>query len=172
MDRVAGKLRDEPILLREAALPGALAGLFASGVMAAVWMLLAYSQGDAWRPIKLIAATVMGEAAAGGAGFQPLPVVAGLAIHFAFGTALGIFFAWLGGFLNIGAAMAWGFVFGLAIWVIMQFGLLPVLNPSMAALSPIPFAVSHALFGLSLGTYPRFLPRQAVTIQQVWRKAA
>lgn len=172
MDRVAGRLRDEPILLREAAVPGALAGLFASGVMAVAWMLFAYPQGDIWRPFKLVAATVMGEGAIGAAGFHLLPVIVGLATHFAFGVALGVFFAWLGGFFKTGAAIAWGVVFGLAIWVIMQFGLLPVFNPWMAAFPPTPFAVSHALFGLSLGIYPRFLLQQAVEIEQVWRKAA
>ena len=172
MERVRIQQREEPILLREAALPGALSGLCAAAAMAAVLMLFSSRQGDLWQPMKLIAATVLGAKAAGMPGFQPLPVVVGATIHFATGVALGVFFAWLGGFLTTGGAMAWGINFGLAVWVIMQFGLLPVLNPWMAAFPPVPFALAHGLFGLVLGSYPRFLPAEATRIPEIWRKAA
>lgn len=172
MERVRVQQREEPILLREAALPGALSGLCAAAVMAAVLILFSYRQGDLWQPMKLIAAAVLGAKAVGAAGFQPLPVLVGLAIHLAMAVALGIFFAWLGGFLTTGVATGWGVIFGLAVWVIMQFGLLPVVDPWMAAFPPLPLALAHGLFGLFLGSYPRFLPQEAVRVQPVWRKAA
>jgi hypothetical protein len=172
MKRIRFQGRDEPILLREAAFPGALSGLSAAGVMAAVLMFFSYRHGDLWQPMKLIAATVLGEKAVGTAGFQPLPVLIGMAIHLSVGVVLGIFFVWLAGFISIAAAIGWGINFGLAVWVIMQFGLLPVVNPWMAALPLIPFALAHGLFGLVLGSYPRFMPLEAVQVPQVWRKAA
>ncbi len=171
MQSVGVNVRDEPILLKEAIRPGAISGLFAAVVMSCAWMLTAFREGDLWRPMKMVAATVLGEDALLASGFQPLPVILGLVIHLAMGVALGVFFAWLGGFLPMGAAIIWGLIFGLAVWVIMQFGLLPVVNPWMAVLPAIPFAISHALFGLTLGAYPRFLP-EAVHVPQVWRKAA
>lgn len=172
MERVKAQRRDEPILLREAAWPGALSGLFAGAVMAAVLMLFSYRGGDLWLAMKLIAATAMGEKAVTAAGFQPLPVVTGFMIHLGMSAALGIFFAWLGGFLTLRVATGWGVIFGLAVWVIMQFGLLPVVDPWMAAFPPVPFAVAHGLFGLVLGSYTRFLPADAVQVPQVLRKAA
>jgi uncharacterized membrane protein YagU involved in acid resistance len=172
MERVKVVGKDEPISLREAALPGILAGLFAAFVMGGVWMLFAFREGDVWRPMKAIAAMFLGQRALQASGFQPVPVLLGFAIHLTMGILLAVFFSWLGGYLNMGAAMGWGLVFGLALWVIMQFGLLPAVNPWMTELPPVPFALSHALFGLSLGTYPRFLPKQRADMPQILRKAA
>jgi hypothetical protein len=172
MKQVRAERRDEPILLREAARPGALSGLFAAVVMALFLMLFASREGDMWQPIKMVAATVLGERAIQGSGFQAIPVFLGMGIHLTMGVILGVFFAWLGGYLTMGVAMGWGLIFGLAVWVIMQFGLLPVLNPWMATLPTASLAISHALFGLSLGTYPRFLKRQETEMPQVMRKAA
>lgn len=172
MERVGTRVQDEPILLREAARPGALSGLAAAALMGIFWMVASYVlYGDLWRPLNLIAATLLGEEAEIVSGFQPVPVLLGTAIHLAMGVALGIFFAWLGGYLITGAAVGWGIIFGLAVWVIMQFGLLPVVNPPLAAFPPLPLALIHGIFGATLGTYPRFLP-PAVEVQQVWRKAA
>ena len=140
--------------------------------MAVVMMLFSYQGGDLWQPMKLIAATVMGEKAVTAAGFQPLPVLTGFAIHLSMAVALGVFFAWLGGFLTMRVATGWGVIFGLAAWAIMQAGLLPVVDPWMAAFPPIPFALAHGLFGLTLGSYPRFLQVEAVQAPQALRKAA
>lgn len=172
MERLEVRRRDEPILLKEAAFPGILSGLLAAAIMAVVWMLFASRGGDLWRPMKLIAATVLGESAIHSSGFQPIPVLLGIALHLLMGILMGVFFTWLGGYLTVGAATSWGLIFGLAIWVIMQFGILPVINPWMAEFPPIPFAISHALFGLSLGSYPIFLPEQERRVPQILRKAA
>ncbi len=140
--------------------------------MAAVAMSFALSQGDLWRPVKLVAATVLGEEALAGAGFQFGPVFLGLLIHLMMSLALGVFFVWLGGYLGYGAAVGWGIIFSLSIWVIMQFGLLPVIDPWLAAMPPISFALAHLVFGLSLGMYPRFLRAEAAQAPAIYRKAA
>lgn len=165
-------LPNEPISLRESTPPGIFSGLIGGVMMAAVAVFFALLQGNPWRPMKLVAATILGEEALAGPGFQFGPVFAGLLIHLIMSVAWGVFFVWLGGYLNYGAAMAWGVIFSLSIWVIMQFGILPVINPWLAAAPPIPFALAHIAFGLSLGAYPRFLKEAVVEIPAVRRKAA
>ena len=163
---------NEPISLQESIPPGIISGLVGAVLMAAVAMSFALSQGDLWRPVKLVAATVLGEEALAGAGFQFGPVFLGLLIHLMMSLALGVFFVWLGGYLGYGAATGWGIIFSLSIWVIMQFGLLPVIDPWLAAMPPIPFAMAHLAFGLSLGMYPRFLRVEAAQAPAIYRKAA
>lgn len=164
---------NEPISLREATPPGIFCGLMGGAMMGAIAILFALSQGDIWKPMKLVAATLLGPEALAGPGFQFGPVLAGLLIHLIMSVALGVFFVWLGGYLGYGAATGWGIIFSLSIWVIMQFGILPVINPWLAAAPPIPFAVAHLAFGLSLGTYPRFLKVAVVQAPAaVHRKAA
>ncbi len=162
---------NEPISLREATPPGVFCGLIGAVSMAVVAMLLALFQGDPWGPIKLVAATLLGEEALG-PGFQFRPVLVGLVLHLMMSVALGIFFVWLGGYLSVGGAISWGVVFSLSIWVILQFGLLPVVNPWLAAVPPIPFALAHVAFGVSLGMYPRFLKGAVAEAPLVRRKAA
>lgn len=147
---------NEPISLREATPPGFFCGLIGAASMAAVAIFFASFQGDLWSPMKRVAATLFGEGAIG-PGFRFGPVFLGLVLHLIVSVALGIFFVWLGGYLSVGGATAWGVIFSLSIWVILQFGLLPVINPWLAAVPPIPFALAHVAFGISLGTYPRFL---------------
>jgi len=161
---------NEPISLRESTPPGVYCGLIGAASMAAVAMLFALLQGDPWRPMKLLAATLLGEDALG-AGFQFGPVFLGLLIHLITSVALGIFFVWLGGYLNVGGAIGWGVIFSLSIWVILQFGLLPVINPWLAAVPPLPLALSYTAFGLGLGLYPRFL-KIPVEAPMIRRKAA
>lgn len=161
---------DAPILFREAIRPGLISGVIGAVLMGILSMLLAARQGDPFLPMKLIAATFLKENALRG-GFKPGPVLLGTLLHFTAAILLGIFFAWLGGSLRAPAATAWGVIFGLAVWVIMQYGILPVINPSLAAMPPGAFAVTHAVFGASLGTYPYFLPA-ARKVSRVERKAA
>ncbi|MDC4224146.1 MAG: hypothetical protein MPW15_07950 [Candidatus Manganitrophus sp.] len=162
---------NEPISLREATPPGVMCGLIGAASMAAVALLFALFQGDPWRPMKLVSATLLGEEALG-PGFQFGPIFVGLVFHLIMSVALGVFFVWLGGYLSVGGAIGWGVIFSLSIWVILQFGLLPVINPWLAAVPPIPFALAHAAFGVSLGMYPRFLKAVAEEAPMVRRKAA
>jgi hypothetical protein len=161
---------NEPISLREATPPGILCGLIGTVSMASVAVLFAFFQGDPWSPMKQVAATLLGEEALG-PGFQLGPVFLGLMLHLVMSLALGVFFVWLGGYLSVGGAIAWGVIFSLSIWVILQFGLLPVINPWLAAVPPIPFALAHIAFGVSLGMYPRFL-KGAAAAPAARRKAA
>ena len=163
--------REDPISFRAAVRPGLIVGLIGGVLMGLVLMLFAFRQGDVFRPMKLIAATLLGENALSGAGLQPGPVLLGMILHFMTAIFFGIFFAWIGGYLTLGAAMGWGVIFGLSVWVIMQYGLLPVINPFLAATPPLPFAIAHVIFGLSLGTYPRYFP-PALEIPEARRKAA
>lgn len=170
MNQARVTIPNEPISLREAAPPGIICGLIGAVSMAAVTMLFALFQGDLWRPMKLVAATLL-KAEALSPGFQFGAVFLGLILHLIMSAALGVFFVWLGGYLSIGGAIGWGVIFSLSIWVILQFGLLPVINPRLAAAPPIPFALAHTAFGVGLGFYPRFL-KGTVEAPMVRRKAA
>ncbi|MBI3803781.1 MAG: hypothetical protein HY282_08475 [Nitrospirae bacterium] len=163
---------DEPISLQEATLPGMISGLIGACFTAAIAGLFAETQGDFWRPMKGVAATFLGDAVSGRPGFQPGPVMFGLMVHLIWSLVLGIFFVWLGGYLSRGAALGWGLLFSLSVWVIMQFGILPVINPALAATPPLPFAAVHVAFGISLGIYPRFLKTATKEIPAIHRKAA
>lgn len=165
------QMKDEPIPLRDAIFPGVLSGLAGAVLMASVLILFGHQQGDLWRPLKLIGGVFF--QAGGESGFQVAPVAAGVAIHLSTAVLLGIFFTWIGGYLSIGPAIGWGGMFGLAVWVIMQFGILPVVNPILALAPPIPLALSHLIFGFTLGCYPYFLPKEKkAVVPQVRRKAA
>jgi len=64
----------------------------------------------------------------------------------------------LAGRRSYGSAVGLGIVYGLAIWVGMHFLVLPIVNPVMAAMPALQFAMLHLIFGGMLGSYPVFLP--------------
>lgn len=87
-------------------------------------------------------------------------VVVGTVLHFAFSAFLGIVF-----FAIIGAA-AWfklpelrtpagmitaGVIGGILVWIVMNFGILPVTNPMMSLVPQVGFFFAHVLFGLVVG---------------------
>lgn len=87
----------------------------------------------------------------------------GMMIHFATAIGFGIIFSLIGGRLSYGQAISWGIVYGLGIWLFMQFLWLPIVNPAMAQMPSLPFAIEHTIFGGFLGTYPAFLGSRAET---------
>jgi hypothetical protein len=167
------KTDDEPISLREAMVPGLISGVIGAVLMGLALMFFAAAiDGDPFQPWRLIAATFLRESAFPvTSDVQPGTILFGVALHFVTAILFGIFFAWIGGYLSVSAAMEWGVIFGLAVWVIMQFGILPVINPYLAAMPPAQFAIAHIFFGISLGLYPRFLAASQ-EVPQVQRKAA
>ncbi|MCG3117733.1 MAG: DUF1440 domain-containing protein [Candidatus Manganitrophus sp. SA1] len=158
--RSAGNFYEQKkITFGEAVYSGALAGIIAGIVMSMVAMAFAVMMGqEIWAPVKMIAVTVLDDAWLNRPGFHMLPMMVGMMIHFATAIGFGILFALMGGRFSVGRAIGRGIVYGLGIWLVMQFLVLPIINPVMADMPYLPFAIEHMFFGGFLGVYPAFLP--------------
>lgn len=154
-----GQIRREPVEQSEAVYAGVMAGVIAGIAMAMVSMMMAMMTGEGfWAPVKKISVTLLGQSAVQNSGFEFMPVMVGMMIHFATAIAFGIIFVMSAGRRSYGPAIGWGIAYGLGIWVVMQFIVLPFVNPVMAQMPPLQFAMLHIIFGGTLGSYPAFLP--------------
>ncbi|WP_053960881.1 hypothetical protein [Sulfobacillus thermosulfidooxidans] len=129
---------------------GILGGIVGAVVMA-MWamMVSAFSGMGFWAPVQLIAAVWLG-ASAMHLSFGV--IILGLMTHMMMGMVLGVVLAVLFRILGIPGGMGrlvWGMVYGLVIWVINQFAVLPLIDPLMAShMPPWAFAIAHMMFGI------------------------
>ena len=140
-------------------LAGVEAGIVAGAVMLAYIMLDALLRGSSvWTVVNLFSSNFYGAAALGGA-FRRT-TVAGLAWHFWWSGVLGLAISLvLRPFLRrpsrcalVGALLAMGWYY-----CVVRF-LWPQWNPLAGRYQPFPgLLVAHLLFGMAMGTYPRFL---------------
>jgi hypothetical protein len=95
-------------------------------------------------------------------GFEGVHGLVGLVLHMAMSMVLGIGFALaltltrLGAYLGLTGTVAAGVVFGVAVWAVMEYGLLPAMNSLMVdnikdMVGSWVFLVAHVVFGLLLG---------------------
>jgi len=148
-------------LVREVLEAGAVSGLVGGVAMAlfatiyAAWAGLGF-----WTPVEAIAQTVLGSDMTGASA-----IIIGLAIHVAVSMLFGVLFALVTPRDVIGApSVAFGMFAGLAILVIMNLVVLPVINPQMRAhlmwgsrphALPVWVAfVTHLIYGLGLSLAP------------------
>ncbi len=135
----------------------AAGGGIVGAIAMAMWaMMIALLSGmGIWTPVQLIAATWFGPAAMMHATVGVIMV--GLITHMMMGAVLGVIFVMVLGMLRISAGparLAWGVLFGLIVWVVNQFVLLPIVDPMMAShMAPWAFAMGHAVFGLVLAAF-------------------
>lgn len=140
---------------------GLLSGLIAGTIMALFLMIASASREEGMiAPLRLIAATVYRDRALKGPSRFPV-VMTGTMIHFATALFLGLVWGFIWAvFLGRRAAFAapfGGAVYGLIIWAIQSYAVLPLINrPLVRGIDPGLFAVAHLLFGATLGTYPFF----------------
>jgi hypothetical protein len=137
-------------------LGGGLAGIIAGIVMAIFAMAYAGMTGMGfWTPLRLIAGALFGaDALTGGGGV----LLAGAIIHMMASAAFGIIFAALvprttGG----GGALALGIIYAIAVWVVMTYLVVPIVNPTMSVRIPVmagAFWFEHVIFGAVLGITP------------------
>lgn len=154
---------------------GVLAGILGSIAMAMYAMIAAATYQDTgfFTPMYHIAATFIDptametsmEQAMGGDlyYFSAGPAALGLAIHMMTGIAFGVTFALVATSLKLrgGAAPLVGVVYGLGVFALMSFVVLPVVADVFGGGAPISdmpnmvgyatFSIEHAIFGLVLG---------------------
>jgi hypothetical protein len=132
---------------------GLLAGLVGGFVLAVFRITMALGAGgDAWHPLEMAAAPVLGERALV-PGFDPAAFVLGMILHFAIAAAWGgVFGFFFHGLAARGTVIA-GPLFGLVVWFTMLYVVLPLAGLSeLATAVPIRDAiVAHVLFGLGVG---------------------
>ena len=153
---------------------GAVAGILAGSAMAIFLMLLAMIAGEGfWLPLKKISVTLLGESAIQNSVFELLPVIVGILIHFATAIAFGIVFAFIEERRqSYSSAVRAGIIYGLNVWIIMHFLVLPVINPVLAGMPYLLFAILHIIFGGTLGGYVTFLPTRAEVRAEISRRVA
>ncbi len=132
------------------------AGLIASVVMGMIEMIYeAVAGAGFWSPMVFIGATIL-------RGFQsvevPVPflfwgVVFGLAGHMMNSVIFGLIFTWITTrtSLSRGGLVVRGIVYAIAIFVIMWFVIIPLIDPVMLKLNGTVFAISHVMWGVALG---------------------
>lgn len=139
---------------------GAVAGVI-GGIVISLFMALAALAGgrDVWMGMKVAGAPLVGQDIIR-PGFEAGPVLLGVAMHFAVSIGWGILFAALCYGMSRGSTMAAGAPFGVVVWLVMFYAVLPLFGMRAVADSvPVGMAVlEHVLFGLGLAV--GFLPYQ------------
>jgi hypothetical protein len=141
---------------------GVVAGIIGGMLMAMIMMMATAAGGmGLLAPLRLIAATFYGKDAMTGGG----PLIVGLMAHVMSSMVFGVIFTGIAGRrLAALPALMGGVAFGVAIWAVMTFGGLPLLNPMMrgrVAMMPAVWFVAHVAFGMGVGSAPALRRRIA-----------
>lgn len=133
-----------------------IAGLVASAVMGMIEMIYeAIGGAGFWSPVVFIAATILRnlQAVRVPVPFDALGVVLGLMGHMMNSVILAIIFARFVAprLRGTSALVAGGVVYSLVVFVIMWFGIVPLVDPVMLKLNGLVFAISHIMWGAALG---------------------
>ena len=139
-------------------LGGAVAGLGAALVMVLLSPLLSLLSGvSIWTPPKLIAATVYGPRVVATPDFALGPVLTGLGVHLVTSIILGVGFGVIYHRLlhlttAFGLALLLGLCYGIGIFIVAYFVVLPTIDPPLAEAVLAPFLAQNLVFGLCLGS--------------------
>jgi hypothetical protein len=137
-------------------LGGAIAGLVGGLSMALVGAIISASVGgDIWLESKQIAAVVYGSAAAQ-PGFAAGPVLVGTLLHLLISTALGALFGIVTRRIfhltsEFGTLLMAGLIYGMLIWLVGYFAVLPAINPLLRETYAPAFIVQHLVYGAVTG---------------------
>ena len=138
-------------------LGGAVAGLIGGLVMALVGAVISASLGgDIWLEAKQIAAVVYGPAAAAQSVFAAGPVLVGSLLHLLVSTALGAVFGIVTRRIfhltsEFGTPLMAGLIYGLLIWLVDYFVVLPLINPLLRETYAPAFIIQHLVYGAVTG---------------------
>ncbi len=134
---------------------GVIGGIIGGALMGMVSMVLfpMLGIGGFWQPMNLIAALFNQEWGLIG-GFAPLPSMLGMMVHLMMSAGLGALFAWTAGDAGRGKVVLRAVIVSLVLWAVIDFLLLPLVNPVMTQVFPAwLFALVHVMYGLGLGGY-------------------
>lgn len=135
----------------------AVVGSVAAGVVMGMWTMAAEAAvGEGfWAPMVYIAATVLRGLQAVGSrpGFLLIPVIVGLMGHMMNSAVLGVVFSrLLAGLARTPArTVGLGIAYGVAVFAVMWYAVLPLVDPVMLRLAGWAFLVGHVLYGAGLG---------------------
>jgi uncharacterized protein DUF6789 len=138
-------------------LGGALAGLGGGLAMAIVGAIISASLGgDIWLEAKQIAAVVYGPAAAAQPGFAAGPVLVGTLLHLIVSAVLGALFSIVTRRVlhltsEFGTPLLTGLIYGMLIWLVAYFVVLPIINPLLRETYAPAFIVQHLVYGAVTG---------------------
>jgi hypothetical protein len=142
---------------RKVEVAGALAGLAGGVAMSAVGALIAFAiQESVWRTPKQISAMVFGSAALASPGFDLGPVLVGSLIHLALSMLFGVLYAILISRVfrvttEYGAPVVGGLVYGLLIWLVAYFIVVPIVNPALLDVYAPSFIIQNLVYGTVVG---------------------
>ena len=144
------------------------AGLIAGFVMGMLEMVFEGLAGlGIWSPLVFIGATVQRDlqTLTPPAPFLAVAVALGMMGQLMNSVLLGLVFAWLAAPRLGGAAamFAGGILFGLIVFALTWFVVLPLLDPVMLQVNPAGFAASHVVWGAILGGVLAWHPAPAVS---------
>jgi hypothetical protein len=143
-------------------LGGAVAGIGGGIAMALVGALIALATGtDVWLAPKLIASAIGGSANVS-PGFELGPVALGSLLHLINSALLGALFGIVVRRIfklpsSFGIPLVSGLIYGLAIWFVAYFMVLPILNPGLSAVYAPAFIIQNLTYGVVLGILYSYL---------------
>lgn len=158
--RVDEKANARDHLRGAAARAGAMAGLTAGVLMGLAAMLREYATGlGFFFPLQQIAAVLFGFEALVGGGWV---IFSGLLIHLLVSAILGSIFGAIMGSraLNRNDALLGGLIYGVVVWFVMSFLVLPWANPAMDARTELHsgwWFFYHIVYGFFLVLTPFYL---------------
>ena len=146
-----------------------MSGFIAGSAMLAFAMIYAGISGAGfWTPLRLIAAGMGGDPAlicageAWGSSSTVAILLEGVITHFTFAVGWGIVFVWLFPRLFGSAALGVGLLYGLAVWMLMTWGVLIWADRTMydrVQLAGGSFFFEHLLYGGFVALAPGFAGR-------------
>ena len=133
-----------------------VAGLAASIVMGMIEMVYEGLAGAGfWSPLVFIGATVLRglQSVQVPVSFHPAGVVLGLMGHMMNSALFGILFGWIvsRAAMSRGRLLQAGALYGLVIFLVMWYAVVPALDPVMLNLNGVVFAIAHVVWGAVLG---------------------
>jgi hypothetical protein len=152
-------------------LGGAVAGLGGGIAMAIVGAMISTPLGgDIWLESKQIAAVVYGAAATAQSGFVAGPVIVGTLLHLIVSAALGAIFGILTRRVlrltsEFGTLIMAGLIYGLLIWMIAYFLVLPSFNPPLRETYAPAFVIQHLVYGAVTGLLYTWLRPQPYNVE-------
>jgi len=136
-------------------LGGAIAGLIGGAAMTIVGAMLAASvDNDVWLGPRQIATMVYGQAALSDPGIGP--IVVGTLLHLLISALLGAVFGivsrrWLHLPSDYGMPVWIGVAYGIMIWLVAYFVVLPLVNPTLLTTYAPSFIIQNLVYGIVTG---------------------